>query len=163
MKSNAKLTIKKTSRGVTKEEFEAYLGKSASKPFYQKSLNTYMDNPNKMNWNWASTFLSTYWFCYRKALIPAVISFSLIIISNAFLPSILGDLALLAILAFFGSYGTNIFFKDAERAILYAKKNSKNNDKNEILNSLTTKGKTSFILPLIFFIFEGAIYYNFIF
>lgn len=163
MRSNDKLTTKTTSKGVTKEELEAYLGNSALKPFYQKSLDNYMDNPKKMNWNWASTFLSTYWFCYRKALIPASISFSLILISNTFLPSLLGDLALLAILAFFGSYGTNIFFKDAERAILYAKKNSKSNVKNEVLQSLTTKGKRSFILPLIFFICEGAIYYNFIF
>lgn len=128
---------------VTREELETFIGPMAKKPFFNRALNNYMENPNKATWCWASFLVGTFWLIYRKLLIAGFVLFLLEIISSLFLPMIVSPFLSMLLFIFLGFYGVNIYLTIACKRILKLKNSNVNLDKETLNTYIKNAGGTS--------------------
>ena len=100
----------------SREELEAFIGIEAKKTFFSKTLDRYMKNRTKPNWNFGAFFLGPFYLMYRKCYIPAII-ISIAYFSLILLPINLSAILLLIIMIILGLLGTNLYLRFCEREI----------------------------------------------
>ncbi|MDD5795179.1 DUF2628 domain-containing protein [Clostridium sp. HCP1S3_B4] len=137
----------------SREELEAFIGIEAKKTFFSKTLDRYMKNRTKPNWNFGAFFLGPFYLMYRKCYIPAII-ISIAYFSLILLPINLSAILLLIIMIILGLLGTNLYLRFCEREInIYREYNYMKSEK-DFNNLLSTKGGTSFLsATILYFVF----------
>lgn len=127
----------------TRAELEAYIGKKATTPFYKKTLDKYLINPNKPIWSPVAFFLNAFWLAYRKAFIPSLIVLVAYLSILIAIPFPLSIILFVTILLLMGFFGTNIYLLSVEKEIDKIKKKNNNIRGKKLLELLTERGAPS--------------------
>ena len=152
------INIFKRDTSISRSELEAYIGQNAYTPFYKKSLDKYLNNPNSVNWCWPSFFIAMYWFMFRKAIAPALIFFLIEFSLVNIIPDPISGIIGIIIIILTGLYGTNILFLTAEKEINKIKLQNPTIDEASLLELIGTKGGTTYLYPAILYFVQVIIY-----
>lgn len=133
---------------VTREDFEAFIGPTSKKPFYQKALDNYLQNPNKPNWCLSCCIFNIFWFAYRKTLLPSILlAFIYFVLATAVPIQFLIPI-LLVIFIVIGLFGVNLYFILAEKDIKKIKQYHMMSSEEDTLTAISKKGGITFYYPL---------------
>ncbi len=137
---------------VTREELEAFIGPTSKKPFYQKALDNYLQNPNKPNWCWSSCIFSIFWFAYRKTLLPSILLAFIYFVLATVVPIQFLVPILLVIFVAIGLFGVNLYLILAEKDIKKIKHYHMMSSEEDTLTAITKKGGITFYYPLFLYL-----------
>ncbi|MGG7178037.1 hypothetical protein ACQPU1_10610 [Clostridium paraputrificum] len=152
------MNIFKRNKTISRMELEAYIGEKAYTPFYTKTLNKFMENPNSPNWSWPSFFIGMYWLMFRKAIIPSLILFAVNFALMTIVPFLVSPIISLSILILMGLFGTNIFLMNAEREISKLKMQNPGLDEVALLSKIGSIGGTTYLYPVLFYLGQTILY-----
>lgn len=132
-----------------KEMLLAFVGKK-KRSYYSKHIDTYLENPNFISWNFSSFFFTLWWFWHRKMYIPASI-ITLVRLGATQLPGMLEVVVKIGIVLFGGLLGNQLYLKSASKHIAKIKSDNSDLDKRSLLKAIKSEGGTT-NAPIIIFI-----------
>lgn len=144
---------------ISRNELKTYIGYKSESKFYKKALDTYITNPNKPIWCFASFFLGMFWFAYRKALMPTLILATATFTLNTLIPlpfAILLDILLFCAL---GLFGVNVYLSTSEKDITRIKNTNFHLDEKSLLELIAKKGGTSNLYAFILYCALVVLYF----